>query len=110
MSVLRWVAGVLLFIVLLFVALQNAEPVTLRFYHWWSWQAPLIFMLLLAFAAGVAAGLLAGAVRSARLKRELARQRSPGHRADVVPGPHGAPPGPPPGSGSEQSAALRDAS
>ncbi len=80
MSVLRWVAGALLFIVLLFFALQNAEPVTLRFYQWWSWQAPLIFMLLVAFAAGVAAGLLAGAVRSARLKRELGRQRRAGHR------------------------------
>jgi uncharacterized integral membrane protein len=97
MSVLRWVAGALLFIVLLFFALQNAELVTLRFYQWWSWQAPLIFMLLVAFAAGAAAGLLAGAVRSARLKRELGRQRRAGHRRDVVPGPHGAPPGPPTG-------------
>ena len=58
----------------IFFALQNAEPVTLRFYQWWRWQAPLIFMLLVAFAVGVAAGLLAGAVRSARLKRELGRQ------------------------------------
>jgi uncharacterized integral membrane protein len=106
MRVLRWVAGALLFIVLLFVALQNAEPATLRLYRGWSWQAPLIFMLLLAFAAGVAAGLLAGAVRRARLKRELGRQRSAGHRADVVPGPHGAPPG----AGPERADALRDAS
>ena len=29
---------------------------TLKFYHWWSWQAPLIFVVLIAFALGVAAG------------------------------------------------------
>jgi uncharacterized integral membrane protein len=75
MSVLRWVLGALLFVALLFLALQNTEPVTLKFYQWWSWQSPLIFMLLIAFAIGVAAGLLAGALRSARLKRQLNRLR-----------------------------------
>jgi len=49
--------------------------VTVRFYHWFSWQAPLIFLLLIAFAGGAAAGLLAGVLRSARLKRQLGRLR-----------------------------------
>ena len=75
MQVLRWVVGSILFLALLFLSLQNSELVTLKFYHWWSWQAPLIFVVLIAFVVGAAAGLLAGAMRSARLSRQLTRLR-----------------------------------
>ena len=75
MQVVRWLVGAALFLALLLVSLQNSELVTVKFYHWWSWQAPLIFVVLLAFATGVAAGLLAGVVRSSRLKRQLTRLR-----------------------------------
>jgi uncharacterized integral membrane protein len=85
MHALRWIAGAVLFVALLFLALQNSDVVTLKFYGWWSWQAPLIFVLLVAFAAGVAAGLLAGAMRSARLKRQLARLRHDQRRNAPVP-------------------------
>jgi uncharacterized integral membrane protein len=73
MQVVRWVVGAVLFLALLFLSLQNSELVTLKFYHWWSWQAPLVFVVLIAFALGVAAGLLAGVLRVARLQRELSR-------------------------------------
>lgn len=99
MTVLRWIVGAFLFIALLFLSLQNAEPVTLKFYQWWSWQAPLIFIVLIAFAVGVAAGLLAGAVRSARLKRQLNRLRREHGQHLPSPGPHGATPGTMPASG-----------
>jgi uncharacterized integral membrane protein len=75
MQLVRWIVGVTLFLALLFLSLQNADPVTLKFYHFWSWQAPLVFVVLIAFAVGVAAGLLAGTMRSARLKRQLNRMR-----------------------------------
>ena len=75
MAFLRWVVGVTLFVALLFLSLQNDELVTVRFYHWFSWQAPLIFLLLIAFAAGAVAGLLAGLVRATRLKRQIMRLR-----------------------------------
>ena len=75
MQIVRWIVGAALFLALLLLSLQNSEPVTLKFYHWWSWQAPLIFIVLIAFAIGVASGLLAGAMRSARLKRQLNRIR-----------------------------------
>ena len=84
MAVLRWIVGGVLFVALLFLALQNSELATVRFYHWFSWQAPLIFLLLTAFAAGVAAGLLAGLGRVARLKRQLARLRKELRRAGVA--------------------------
>ena len=83
MALLRWIVGGTLFVALLFLALQNSEPATVRFYHWFSWEAPLIFLLLAAFATGVAAGLLAGLARAARLKRQLARLRKELRRAGV---------------------------
>lgn len=75
MSPLRWIAGVVVFLALVVVSLQNAEPVTLHFYHELAWQTPLIFLLLVVFAVGVAAGLLAGLRRSMRLKRQITRMR-----------------------------------
>jgi uncharacterized integral membrane protein len=103
MQVLRWVVGGTLFLALLFLSLQNSELVTLKFYHWWSWQAPLIFVVLIAFALGAAAGLLAGAVRSARLSRQLGRLRREHRGRDGAPPADwartGTVPGTTPGSG-----------
>src|SRR5437868_8484839 len=75
MQLLRWIVGFVLFIALLFLALQNSDSVTLKFYNWWSWQGPLIFIVLVAFAFGVAAGLVTGVLRTSRLKRQIARMR-----------------------------------
>jgi uncharacterized integral membrane protein len=94
LKVVRWIIGAALFTALLLFSLQNAEPVTLRLYHGWSWQAPLIFVVLLAFATGVAAGLLAGAMRAARLKRTIRRMRRARLARETPPAPHGAAPGP----------------
>jgi uncharacterized integral membrane protein len=102
MHVLRWVVGSLIFLALLFLSLQNSELVTLKFYHWWSWQAPLIFVVLIAFVAGAAAGLLAGAMRSARLSRQLNKLRRDQRHKDSAPGAdwaHTGTPGTTPGSG-----------
>ena len=75
MRIFRWVVGIIVFLGLLLLSLQNADLVTVRFYQWFSWQTPLIFLLLIAFAFGAAAGLLAGALRSARLRRQIVRLR-----------------------------------
>jgi uncharacterized integral membrane protein len=74
-SVVRWCIGLAVFGVVLLFALQNADLVSIRFYHWLSWQAPLIVLLLFAFAAGAFAGLLAGLMRTTRLKRQVSRMR-----------------------------------
>jgi lipopolysaccharide assembly protein A len=73
MQLLRWIVGATLFLALLFLSLQNSELVTLKFYQWWSWQAPLVFVVLIAFVIGVAAGLLASIWRTSKLKREISR-------------------------------------
>ena len=75
MTIVRWIVGVAIFLFLLLVSLQNADPVKLRFYTWASWEVPLILMLFVVFAVGVTAGLLVGAFRAARLKRQLSRLR-----------------------------------
>ena len=99
MSVVRWIFISVIFIVLLFISLQNAEPVTLRFFTFYAWQAPLVFVVLIAFAAGVALGLLAAAVKVARLKRQLNRVRRE-HRSQVTaPTTHAPAPGTGPASG-----------
>ena len=101
MQIVRWIVGSAVFLALLFLSLQNAEPVTLKFFQLASWQAPLVFVVFVAFAAGVALGLLAGALRASRLKRQLnrlRREQRAGTRADVVLAA-GAAPGTAPASG-----------
>ncbi len=56
-------------------------------------ESPLAFVVFTAFAAGVAAGLVAGAMRVARLKRSLDRLRR--RESPAAPAPHGAAPGRP---------------
>ena len=75
MTIVRWILGVAIFLFLLLVSLQNAEQVKLRFYTWVSWEVPLILLLLVVFAVGVTAGLLVGAFRTGRLKRQLSKVR-----------------------------------
>ncbi len=100
MLIVRWIVGGVLFLVLLLVALQNADPVSLRFFNVWTSEAPLVFVVLIAFACGVACGLLAGAMKVARLSRQLARvRRDPAARRAATPAPHGATPGTAPASG-----------
>ena len=84
MTFVRWVVLLIVFLALLFLALQNADLVTVRFYHWFSWEAPLILLLLVAFALGVGAGLLAGLMRYVRLKRQLGRLRREHRRAPAA--------------------------
>jgi uncharacterized integral membrane protein len=94
MAAVRWLVGIALFVALLFLSLDNAEPVTLRFFRVATWQAPLVFVVLVVFAAGVVLGLAAGALRNVRLKRQLKRMRREAARQPPPPAPHGAIPGP----------------
>lgn len=75
MRFVRWIVGLAVFTGLLLLALQNVEPVTLHLYDGVGWQTPLIFLLLVVFGAGAVAGLLTGVMRSARLRRQVARLR-----------------------------------
>jgi putative membrane protein len=101
MSVVRWIFIAAVFIVLLFISLQNAQSVTLQLFNIYSWQAPLVFVILIAFATGVALGLLASAIKVVRLKRQLARLRRE-HRVKVgAPSTRAPTPGTGPASGPD---------
>lgn len=75
MTIIRWSVGVAVFLFLLLLSLQNAKSVELHFLGWGPWEAPLILVLLISFSIGVTAGLLVGAFRTARLRRQVNRLR-----------------------------------
>lgn len=87
MQTIRWIVAAAIFLALLLLSLQNAEQVTLRFFNLANLQAPLVFVVFIAFAGGVAAGLLAGAFRAARLKRQLNALRRENRGTDVTRSP-----------------------
>jgi len=75
MRYLTWILKFALFVLVLAFAVKNTDPVTVRYYLGGEWQSPLIFVLLVAFCAGVAAGLAAGLPRLFRQRREIAALR-----------------------------------
>jgi uncharacterized integral membrane protein len=80
MHIVRWVIGATIFIALLLLSLQNSKQVELAFFNFASLQAPLIVVVFVAFATGVALGLLVGTWRSMRLKRQVSRLRREQHK------------------------------
>jgi uncharacterized integral membrane protein len=100
MTVLRWILISVVFLALLFISLQNADPVTVRVFTYYSWQAPLVFVVLIAFAAGVALGLLAAALKVARLKRQVSKLRREQRAQPTAPLTHPQAPGTGPASGA----------
>jgi uncharacterized integral membrane protein len=82
MQTVRWIVAAAIFLALLFLSLQNSDPATLKFFTFASWQAPLVVIVFIAFASGVAVGLLAGALRAARLKRQIQRMRREAHSGE----------------------------
>jgi lipopolysaccharide assembly protein A len=84
MQIVRWIVGATVFLALLYISLQNSDPATLKFFNLASWTAPLVVVVFLAFAAGVALGLLAGALRAARLQRQINRIRREQRSPDTV--------------------------
>lgn len=73
MRVLAWTLRVILFLALFLLALKNTDTVSLRLYFDQVWQAPLILVLLVFFAAGAALGVLATLATVFRQRREIAR-------------------------------------
>ena len=75
MRYLLWTLKLALFLLVLTFAVRNTDPVTVRYYFAGEWQAPLVFVLLVAFCAGIAVGMIAGLSRMFRQRREIAALR-----------------------------------
>jgi uncharacterized integral membrane protein len=70
---LALITKVVAFLLLLGFAVKNSEAVALRYLLGWEWQVPLSLLLLIAFAIGLALGMLGSTRRVYRLKREIVR-------------------------------------
>lgn len=71
MRYLIWLLRTAVFIVLLGFAIKNDQPVTLRYFLGYEWNASLVVVLLCFFTVGAAIGILAMLGPLLRLRREL---------------------------------------
>jgi uncharacterized integral membrane protein len=78
---LVWLFRFAIVLVLVWFAVKNAQPVTLHGLPDQTWQAPLVFVLLVVFVAGVVIGLLAWLPTVVRQRREMARPAQGERRA-----------------------------
>lgn len=70
LTYLGWFAKLAVFVLVLGFALKNTHPVSVVSYLGYTWQLPLIVMLLLAFLLGALIGLLALLPYLFRLRRQ----------------------------------------
>ena len=73
MRAVLWACRIVIFLFLLVFALKNADPVSVRFLFDGVWQAPLIIIVLVFFAAGAALGVLSLLGTVFGLRREVSR-------------------------------------
>ena len=72
MRYLIWLLRAVLFFMLLGLALKNDQPVVLRYFFGFEWQASLVVVMLLFFAVGMGVGILAVLGNIFRQRREIA--------------------------------------
>ncbi len=70
---LKWILRAAIFFALLAFALNNQQDITVHFFFGREWTAPLVLVVLAAFALGLAAGVLAMLPRWLK-QRHAARQ------------------------------------
>ena len=75
MQTFLWILRLLIVVVLVWFASKNDTPVELKGLFGQSWHAPLVFVLLVTFVAGVVIGLLAWIPTVVRQRREIGRLR-----------------------------------
>lgn len=75
MYYLMWIIKGALFLLILSFAIVNTDPVTVRYYLGYQWQAPLVLVLLVAVCLGALVGLLVGLFQALRLRRQVAALR-----------------------------------
>jgi uncharacterized integral membrane protein len=92
MQLFVWILRFAIVIVLVWFAIKNTDLVTIHGLPSQSWQAPLVFVLLVVFVAGVVIGLLAWIPTVVRQRREIARLRKAASVPQIVPLPPEAEP------------------
>lgn len=85
MKYLVWLLKAAIFFTLFAFALNNQQAATVNFFFGTQWSAPLVLVVLAAFALGLAVGALAMVPR-------WWKQRSAARRGQVAPAPDTQPP------------------
>ncbi|CAM5324063.1 lipopolysaccharide assembly LapA domain-containing protein [Thauera mechernichensis] len=75
MRAIIWFIRLVLFFLLFGFAIKNDHLVTLSFFFGSQWQLPLVFVILLTFAAGALLGVTATLASLMRQRREISRLR-----------------------------------
>jgi uncharacterized integral membrane protein len=70
-----WILRFVIVVILVWFAIKNTDLVTIHGLPSQTWQAPLVFVLLVVFVAGVVIGLLAWIPTVVRQRREIGRLR-----------------------------------
>jgi uncharacterized integral membrane protein len=84
MQPIVWIVRFAIVIVLVWFAVKNAQVITLHGLPDQTLQAPLVFVLLVAFVAGTVIGLLAWIPTVVRQRREIARLKRAAERQAAV--------------------------
>lgn len=82
MRAIMWFIRILLFILLFGFAIKNDHLATLNFYFGGQWQLPLVFVILVSFAAGALLGVTATFASLLRQRREISHLRRQLERAE----------------------------
>ncbi len=72
MRYLNWLLRAIFFLILFGFAVKNDQPVVLRYFFGYEWQASLVLILLLFFAVGTGVGALSMLGNIFRQRREIA--------------------------------------
>ena len=87
MQPLVWILRFLIVVLLVWFAVKNGQEVELFGLPGQSWKAPLVFVLLVVFVAGVVIGLLAWIPTVVRQRREIARLKKSNAQMASMPAP-----------------------
>ena len=82
MRAIMWFIRLLLFILLFGFAIKNDHLATLNFFFGGQWQLPLVFVILVSFAAGALLGVTATFGSLLRQRREISQLRRQLERAE----------------------------
>ena len=91
MRVLLWAFRAFIFFTLFAFALNNQQPVVVHWFFGARWTAPMVIVVLVAFAAGAALGVLAMVPAWWHHRRAAARQVALDLPAAATPDPASAP-------------------
>ena len=75
MQTVVWIIRLCIVLVIVWFAVKNSQDVPIKGLPGQVWEAPLVFILLVTFVAGVLIGLLAWVPTIVRQRREIGRLR-----------------------------------